>query len=299
MTTARKPRPSYQASHIKRARSTKAEVERRRTRLCGLVAESRPATVRQIYYLATVAGIVPKTEAGYGMVQTDLVLLRRSGTVPFGWLADSTRWQRKPETFGSVEEALEETARLYRKALWADVPAYVEIWLEKDALSGVVFPVTSKFDVPLMVARGYASLSFLHEAAEYIADLDVPSYIYHLGDYDPSGQDAARAIEESLREMAPEAEINFERIAVTPEQIHQLSLPTRPTKRSDSRAKGFGDLSVELDAIPPDWLRAIVQWAIERHLPPDQYAVLKVAEESEQELINGLVGMLKRAGRAR
>ena len=226
------------------------------------------------------------------MVQTDLTLLRRAGTVPFDWLADSTRWQRKPRTFDSVQEALEETARLYRKALWADADAYVEVWLEKDALAGVVYPITSKFDVPLMVARGYASLSFLHEAAEYIAGLDVPAYIYHLGDYDPSGQDAARAIEQILREMAPDAEIHFERLAVTQRQIAQWRLPTRPTKKTDTRAKGFGALSVELDAIPPNRLRDLVQKAIERHLPPEQYAVLKVAEESEQKLIHGLVGML-------
>ena len=212
--------PVYQASRIKRrVRSTKAEVESRRAALYGLAEQAAPATVRQIYYLATVAGLVEKTENGYGMVQTDLTLMRREGTLPYDWLANSTRWQRKPRTFDSVEEALKETARLYRKALWTDADAYVEIWLEKDALSGVVYPITSQFDVPLMVARGYASLSFLHEAAEYIASLAVPAYIYHCGDYDPSGQDAARAIEESLRGMAPEAEIHFERLAVTPYQI--------------------------------------------------------------------------------
>ena len=67
------------------------------------------------------------------------------------------------------------------------------------------------------------------------------------------------------------------------------NLPTRPTKSTDTRSKGFGAISVELDAIPPDWLRLIVREAIERHLPPQQYAVLKTAEESEQRLINGLV----------
>ncbi len=283
----------YQASQIKRARSTKAEVERRRDALYDIVDRSRPATVRQVYYLATVAGLVPKTENGYNMVQTDLTVMRRAGSLPYGWLADSTRWQRKPNTFSSVQEALEETARLYRKALWNDANAYVEIWLEKDALAGVVYPITGKFDSPLMVARGYASLSFLHDAAEYIAGLDVPAYVYHLGDYDPSGQDAARAIEQTLREMAPEAEIHFERLAVTPEQIRQWRLPTRPTKQTDSRARGFADLSVELDAIPPNRLRAIVQKAIERHLPAEQYRVLQVAEESEKRLINGLVGLAK------
>ena len=78
--------------------------------------------------------------------------------------------------------------------MWRDADSYVEVWLEKDALSGVLYPVTSEFDAPLMVARGYASLSFLHTAAEYIATLDRPAYIYHLGDFDPSGVNAALKI---------------------------------------------------------------------------------------------------------
>ena len=82
-----------------------------------------------------------------------------------------------------------------------------------------------------MVARGYASLSFLHSAAEYISDLEVPAYIYHLGDFDPSGVNAGEKIEETLRELAPDAEINFERIAVTPEQIDLLE-PADPADQS-------------------------------------------------------------------
>jgi len=217
--------------------------------------------------------------------------MRRAGYLPYGWLADSTRWQRKPRTFNGVEEALQETARLYRKSLWAETDCYVEIWLEKDALAGVVHPITSLFDVPLMVSRGYASLSFLHAAAEQIAELDVPTYIYHLGDYDPSGVNAGEKIEETLRDLAPDAEIVFERIAVTPDQIRRLDLPTRPTKRTDSRSKKFGDaISVELDALPPDYLRDLVQIAIEEHLPPEQFQVLKTAEQSEREFILRFVG---------
>ena len=106
------------------------------------------------------------------------------------------------------------------------------------------------YDVPLMVARGYASLSFLHSAAEDINELDVPAFIYHLGDFDPSGVNAGEKIEETLRELAPDAEIIFERIAVTPEQIEEWGLPTRPTKASDSRAKGFGS------AFPSNWMRS-------------------------------------------
>ena len=280
----------YQASPISRRRSTKAEVENRRERLYEIVSAMRPMTVRQVFYQATVRDIVEKTEAGYTKVQTDLVLMRKAGALPYDWLADNTRWQRKPRTFASIQQALDDTARLYRKALWADADCYVEVWLEKDALAGVILPVTAMFDVPLMVARGYASLSFLHTAAEYIGTIEVPTYIYHLGDFDPSGVNAGEKIEQTLLEMAPSADIHFQRLAVTPDQIADWDLPTRPTKATDTRAKGFGDISVELDAIEPDALREIVRQAIERHLPAERFEVLKAAEASERELIRRFVG---------
>lgn len=289
----------YPTSPIKRQRSTKAEVDRRRDALLAIVAAMRPMTVRQVFYQATVQGVVEKTEAGYGKVQTDLVVLRRSGALPYGWLADSTRWQRKPTTFNGIADALRDTAAFYRKSLWADANAQVEVWLEKDALSGVVYPITDAFDVPLMVARGYASLSFLHSAAEAIEADGRPAYIYHLGDYDPSGVDAGRKIEETLRELAPTAEIHFERLALTPEQIHHWRLPTRPTKETDSRSKGFGAVSVELDAIAPDMLRTLVQSAIERHLPYAQYEVLKAAEESERTLLHMMVQTMSSSAEGR
>ncbi len=280
---------SYQASPVKRVRSTKAAVEVRREALLDIIDAGKPMTVRQVFYQATVRAIVEKAESGYAKVQTDLVKLRRDGTLPYDWLADNTRWQRKPRTFDSVEQALQDTAALYRKSLWVDADCYVEVWLEKDALSGGIYPITELFDVPLMVARGYASLSFLYSAAEYINTLSVPVFIYHLGDFDPSGVNAGEKIEQTLRELASDADITFERLAVTPKQIRRWNLPTRPTKKSDTRAKGFGKISVELDAIDPNRLRELVQRAIERHLPPQQYGVLKAAEESEQKLIRALV----------
>jgi hypothetical protein len=282
-------------NHKVRNRSTRDEVEARRSALLKIIEQMRPMTVRQVFYQATVRGLVKKDEKGYAMVKVDLTLMRRDGSLPYEWLADNTRWQRKPLTFDSVQDALDNTARFYRKNLWADTNCYVEVWLEKDALTGVIYPITSEYDVPLMVARGYASLSFLHGAAEYISDLTVPTYIYHFGDFDPSGVDAGKSIERSLREMAPDAEIHFKRLAVTEEQIKRWNLPTRPTKKTDTRAKKFDkDVSVELDAITPARLRGLARSAIERHLPRRQFEILKTVEESEREMIGGLVGMLKR-----
>jgi hypothetical protein len=148
------PRPAavYQASLIKprRHRSTRSEVEARRAALLQIVEAMHPMTVRQVFYAATVRGLVEKTEGGYAKVQTDLTLMRRSDELPYGWLADSTRYQRKPRSYLDVDHALRATAELYRRNLWASADAYVEAWIEKDALSGVVYPVTSEYDVPLM-----------------------------------------------------------------------------------------------------------------------------------------------------
>ena len=118
-----------------------------------------------------------------------------------------------------------------------------------------------------------------------MADQDRPCFIYHFGDYDPSGVNAAESIEQTLRELAPEVEFHFLRAAVTPKQIEAWDLPTRPTKRTDSRAKswGGGDLSVELDAIEPDVLRLMVRGCIEQHMPQAELERLRVTEEAERE----------------
>jgi len=283
----------YEASRIKRSRATKAEIEKRHLFLLEIVAAMKPMTVRQVFYQATVAGLVDKTEPAYGKVQRDLVKLRREGILPYSWIADSTRWQRKPMTFRDPSEAARRTADFYRKNLWADAKDYIEIWLEKDALAGVVFDVTAMYDCPLMVSRGYASLTFLHQAAENINKTGKPTYIYHFGDYDPSGQDAASKIEDELREFADEVDVHFCRAAVRPEQIEQWNLPTRPTKKSDTRSKRFGKVSCELDAIHPQHLRQMVKDAIERHLPAAQFDKLMVAEKSERDFLTLWASLVK------
>ena len=158
---------------------------------------------------------------------------------------------RKPTTFTGIEACLKSTAKFYRRDLWAAMPVYVEVWCEKDALAGVLMEETEPYDVPLMVARGYSS----HHASSTAPPMAIqakgkPAYIYHFGDLDPTGVDAARDIEAKLRRYAPDAEIHFERPAVTRAQVEEWDLPSRPTKLTDTRAKKFVGTSVELDAIP-------------------------------------------------
>jgi hypothetical protein len=158
----------------------------------------------------TVRGVINKAEAEYQQTVIRLLVdMRETGEIPFEWIADNTRWMRKPATFVGLEACLNNTANFYRRDLWAAMPVYCEVWCEKDALAGVLMEETEAYDVPLMVAKGYASISFLHSAADAIAAKDKPAYIYHFGDLDPSGVDAARDIEAKLRRYAPSAEIHF------------------------------------------------------------------------------------------
>lgn len=277
---------SYRPRPIKRRRRSKADIDDLKAVIFSTVRADAPMTCRQVFYRLVSAGVIDKTEAEYKNTVVRLLgHMRLSGELPFDWIADNTRWMRKPRTYSNLSHMLRVTKSAYRRALWNDQEAYVEVWLEKDALAGVLIDVTAEWDVPLMVTRGYLSLSFLHSAAMNIEAEDKPAYLYYLGDHDPSGLDIPRTIQERLREFAPAAEIHFERVAVNPEQIDRWDLPTRPTKKSDTRSKTFLGESVEVDAIPPQDLRALVERQIEQHVDPDQLDVTRVAERSERELL--------------
>jgi hypothetical protein len=288
----------YAASVIKRRsakkrraakvlRATKAEMEERAEFLIHYAEEHGPVTVRGLYYQAEVAGIpgIGKDDSGYNKVQRQVLILRRAGRMSYHDIADATRWMRKPRSYSSIEEMLRDNVRTYRKKLWADTPDYVEVWCEKDALAGVIYPVTSEYDVPLMITRGFSSETFCFEAIEQRGDDDRDFHVYALFDFDRAGQDAARSLEKKLKRFAAEKDIKvyFHNLAVTQSQVERWNLPTREPKRKSAADKKWPhDFCCELDAIPADQLRDLVRDAIEQHLPRWQLDIQKVADESER-----------------
>jgi hypothetical protein len=164
-----------------------------------------------------------------------------------------------------------------------------------DALAGVIYPISSLYDVPLMVTRGFSAETFCYEAVAAREGDDRRSYVYSLFDFDRAGQDSARSLEEKLKRFAQEAGITlvFKQIAVTREQIRNWKLPTREPKRKSAADKKWPyDFACELDAIPPDQLRDLVETHINLHLPQDKLEVLKVTENSERKIIAKLIGGL-------
>ena len=286
MTTATLP---IYRSRPTRGRRTKEDIETIRRALERLLQRENPATVRQVFYRLVSMGVIAKSEAEYKQTVCRLLgEMRLAGRIPFGWIADNTRWMRKPTTFSSLEQALRRTAEAYRRSVWDEMPVYVEIWLEKDALAGVIYDVTREYDVPLMVTRGYPSLSYLSEAAAQLWRIghEKRIHIYYFGDRDPSGVDIPRNVEARLREFTRwDVPIAFDVVAVTEDQIDEFGLPTRPTKLSDTRSATFDGESVEVDAIPPADLRELVRACIEQHIDQDQLAALEITEESEREIL--------------
>jgi hypothetical protein len=155
----------------------------------------------------------------------------------------------------------------------------------------VVYPVTAEFDIGLVVAGECAASAFLNEDNEFLL-MGGKYYFYYLGDFDPSRVAASKKIEEMLsrNNLHPDfRQIHFERIAVTPKQLREWNLLTRPIEMADGQAKGFGAESVELDAIDPRRLRALVREVIERHMSVEELATLKAEEQAERETIRRLV----------
>lgn len=286
----------YEPSPIKRKRRTKAELEQLDLALADIVAEIQPATVRQVFYQAVVRGLVPKDEAkGYKLVQRRLVKLRESGEIPYGWITDNVRIVRGHSRYGGPEDYARVAAEFYRKDYWAESPVNVEVWLEKDALAGVLVPtVVEECGLDLHVTRGYASVSYLQSAADFIHTDGRPSYVYLLTDFDPSGLGIADTVKAELIRRSYPTEVYVECLAVNREQIDEWDLPTRPTKTTDSRASKFvrqhGTGSVELDAIPPATLRSLVRNSIEEHMDPEELRALKLAESQERDLLRSVWG---------
>jgi hypothetical protein len=288
--------PVNGTSTIKRSRRTKAQIEALDDALREIVDQFRPVTVRQVFYQAVNRALVPKSETkGYRVVQRRLVTLRESGSIPHGDIVDGTRYVHGYRRYHDLDEFTTYAAGLYRKDYWSTSEVNVEVWLEKDALKGVLIPtVVNECGLGLHVTRGFASITYLQEAAEDIERDGRPTYVYVLTDFDPSGVSIAEKLEEELTARAPYSEIVVERLAVDREQIVRWNLPTRPTKVSDTRAAKFrrihGTDSVELDAIPPDELRNLVRNAIDSHMEPWRLRQFRMVEQEERETLRSMFG---------
>jgi hypothetical protein len=279
----------YEASPVKRKRATKDMMQERREFVQEFANHFAPVTVRQVFYAATVHGIVEKTEDGYNKIQQMCLIGRRDGTIPYDHIADNSRSYYLVKAFDSLANASNSFAQTYKRDFWAESTSAVEVWLEKEALAGVVMPVTSEYRVRLVPTRGFASETIVYSAiSSALEDGKTELYVKTLYDFDRSGQDAEKAIVKRMGEIGADLglKVFHQKLALTYDQITSMNLPTRPAKKkSAADAKWKHDRAVELDAIPPNVLRSLVSESLEIHMPSDIRAAYKEIERQERATI--------------
>lgn len=260
-------------------------------------------TLRQLYYQFVARGLMANLQKNYKLLGEVCKKAREHGLMDWDYLVDRTRSVVANSHFTDPEHALRVIAEQYRLDRWADAPHIVEVWVEKEALAGIVDGITEGLDVPSLPCRGYVSTSQMWQALTRLVNYVVDGKevtVLHLGDYDPSGTDMSRDNEERLhmyiRRFAGVDETNrllhFKRIALTAAQITLYNPPPAPAKRTDSRYKTFvadtgQSQSWELDALDPAVLANLISTEVLALRDDDVWDAAE-AEENEHKRMLGL-----------
>ena len=261
-----------------------------------------PVTLRQVYYRLVAAQDIPNETNAYKKLSRMLAKARLDGLVSWEAVEDRTRRSLTPACWDSsdhfIREETEDYLHGYRRDLLEAQEHALEVWVEKDALSHVCYRGASPYCVPVVVARGFSSVTYLHECRCRInrnATRGKSTVILYFGDLDPSGWEMLPSMAHTLQvEMEVGGAVKFERCALLPEQVEHFDLPHNPDalKVTDSRAKKyverFGDLAVELDALAPSELEKLVRDNIERWLDLELLQEEREAEQAESEGIHDL-----------
>ncbi len=281
--------PIIQTS-LNKARKPQARSMPLRNAITDIVAEYDRMTIRQLYYQLVSRGAIGKTESAYKRVCDISGQMRLDGTLPYRKIADGSRQRQRPYAFGGLAEALEITSNAYRRNLWIDQSVHVEIWCEKDALTGVIKPVCDEFCVPYVATRGFPSLTLLYESAAEMIERGKPTRVYYFGDHDASGQAISAGLEQKMRDHG--ADVTVSRMGLNKRHIAEYQLPTRPSKTSDKRTPKFtaqyGGDCVELDALPPNVLVAWVRSCIRNNIDDRLWAATQHTEALERETYESL-----------
>lgn len=259
------------------------------------LAQGLRLTLRQLYYQLVSRNIIVSNAKLYKSLGNILKDARMAGLVDWEAIEDRGRRPIIPTEFDDLADLLEAAVLSYRLPRWEGQDYYLELWVEKDALSNVLAPLADEYHVTLLVDKGYQSASAVYDAAQkrFGQHSDQKCTLLYLGDHDPSGLDMERDIRKRLTIMSNGAEVTIERVAITWDQVHQYQLPPNPVKKSDSRHKSYiakyGYDCWEVDALPPAVLQALIRDAIENHLDKGAMQKVKDKEESDKAKLRDFV----------
>lgn len=269
-------------------------------------------TDRQIHYRLVAKGFYPNTKSSYNHLTRVLKEGRINGAIPWNRIHDTSKpiyesdegansiidldefFKESVASYENAEQAFRQSYQNYYWRKWTCQPEYVEVWCEKDALSGVLKPVTNNWFVDLVVCKGYQSISNIHDRLgifQYKQQRNIRPTIIYVGDFDPRGENIPEVIRRDFTRL--DFVLNLEKVALTKEQVSQFNLLPAPCKKEDNMADGWieehGDAVYELDALEPDMLLKIVEDAIKAHFSQEKYEqrneMMRSGRKKIQELI--------------
>ncbi|MEU1447147.1 hypothetical protein [Streptomyces mirabilis] len=235
-------------------------------------------------------GVMAKTERDYKRMCEYVGMARRSGRIPWDAIRDDTQiaveaplsFDGPADFFSAVAAAVDD----YRVDRQAGQPVRLELWCETAGMVPQLVRIGEEFGIACFSGGGFDGLAGKHDAAVRAVDGSQKTLVLHLGDYDPSGEHLFSSLAEDVVAFAESAgaEVDFRRIALTPEQIAAYHLPTAPPKVTDRRSFS-GTATTQAEALPPDILAAVVREAIEAHRDPAVHLQALAREEAEREAI--------------
>ena len=264
----------------------------------GIIAEYEAAgytlTLRQIYYQLVSRDIIENGLKSYKRIGNLAKNGRLAGLIDWDAIEDRTRKHRALPHWASPAEIVRDAAKQYRRDLWEGQDRYCEVWVEKDALIGIVEQASASLDCSCFSCRGFSSLSAMWEAAQRFIEKTKQGkecVIIHLGDHDPSGVEMTNDIKKHLKLFGADVYVN--RIALNMQQIEEYNPPPNLAKETDTRFKKYkakhGTLSWELDALKPEVLDSIITGAIKSNLDQKLYNEAIEQQEMEVEKIYSLL----------
>lgn len=246
-------------------------------------------TLRQLYYQFVARDLIPNSQKEYNKLGIAINNGRLAGLIDWDTIKDRTRAMQKNSHWSSPESIIESCADCFAIDTRRNQDTYLEAWVEKEALAGVVERACREIDIPWFACRGYVSQTAMYEAAmRYVRKRHQSVVILHLGDHDPSGVDMSRDNKDRLEMFG--VDVRVQRIALNMDQIEEYSPPPNPAKLTDSRCSAYieryGDESWELDALDPHTLTALIQNAAAKYTDESKREVLMQQQEKHKELLS-------------
>lgn len=243
-------------------------------------------TLRQLYYQFVARGYLENSQKSYDNLGNLISDARLAGLLDWDIIEDRTRDITGLPTWDNPKDILQSSARQFKYDFWADQSVRIQVWVEKEALAGVIERIAFKHRCEYFSCRGYASQSALWRAGQQFQDYHSagqPIKIIHLGDHDPSGIDMTRDNRERVEMFSEWADVEVIRIALNMDQVEEYKPPPNPAKQTDRRYEGYaakyGDESWELDALPPDVLDKLISDEIEEYIDWDKWNAVKERED--------------------